>query len=66
VDSRKTLVPAPETPLKDKGPEHVDFVLMRENTGGIYTGIGGVTQKGTPVVVTATNRSTPGSRARVR
>ena len=23
-----------ETPLKDKGPEHIDFVVIRENTGG--------------------------------
>jgi hypothetical protein len=37
--------------LKDKGPEHIDFVVVRENTGGIYTGIGGVTQKGTPLEV---------------
>lgn len=42
------LYPNVETPLKDKGPEHIDFVVIRENTGGIYTGIGGVAQKGTP------------------
>jgi 3-isopropylmalate dehydrogenase len=41
------LYPNVETPLKDKGPEHIDFVVIRENTGGIYTGIGGATQKGT-------------------
>jgi 3-isopropylmalate dehydrogenase len=29
----------------------VDFVVVRENTGGIYTGIGDVTQKGTPLEV---------------
>jgi len=45
------LYPNVETPLKDKGPEHIDFVVVRENTGGIYTGIGGVTQKGTPLEV---------------
>jgi hypothetical protein len=45
------LYPNVETPLKDKGPEHVDFVVVRENTGGIYTGVGGVTQKGTPLEV---------------
>jgi 3-isopropylmalate dehydrogenase len=45
------LYPNVETPLKDKGPEHVDLVVVRENTGGIYTGIGGVTQKGTPLEV---------------
>jgi isocitrate/isopropylmalate dehydrogenase len=26
-------------------------VVVRENSGGIYTGIGGVTQKGTPLEV---------------
>jgi len=40
------LYPNVETPLKDKGPEHIDFVVVRENTGGIYTGVGGVTMKG--------------------
>jgi len=45
------LYPNVETPLKDKGPEHIDFVVVRENSGGIYTGIGGVTQKGTPLEV---------------
>ena len=45
------LYPNVETPLKDKGPEHIDFVVVRENTGGIYTGVGGVTQKGTPLEV---------------
>ncbi|HUX58554.1 MAG TPA: 3-isopropylmalate dehydrogenase [Bacteroidales bacterium] len=42
------LYPGVATPLKDKGPEHIDYVVVRENTGGIYTGIGGITQKGTP------------------
>ena len=41
------LYPNVETPLKDKGPEHIDFVVIRENTGGIYTGIGGSMQTGT-------------------
>jgi 3-isopropylmalate dehydrogenase len=35
------------TPLKDKGPKEIDYVVVRENTGGIYTGIGGISQKGT-------------------
>ena len=30
-----------DTPLKDKGPEDIDFVVVRENTEGIYTGAGG-------------------------
>ena len=41
------LYPNVETPLKDKGPEHIDFVVIRENTGGIYTGHGGATRVGT-------------------
>jgi 3-isopropylmalate dehydrogenase len=42
------LYPNVETPLRDKGPEHIDFVVIRENTGGIYTGHGGATRVGTP------------------
>ncbi len=42
------LYPGVETPLKDKGPEDIDYVVVRENTGGLYTGIGGFTMKGTP------------------
>jgi len=41
------LYPGVETVLKDKGPEHIDFVVIRENSGGIYTGQGGVSKKGT-------------------
>jgi 3-isopropylmalate dehydrogenase len=41
------LYPNVETPLKDKGPEEIDFVIVRENTGGIYTGMGGVSMAGT-------------------
>jgi len=42
------LYPNVETPLKDKGPDDIDFVVIRENTGGIYTSIGGATRVGTP------------------
>lgn len=35
-------------PLKDKKPEHIDFVVVRENNEGIYTGAGGLVFKGTP------------------
>ncbi len=42
------LYPGIDTPLKDKGPEDIDYVVVRENTGGLYTGIGGFTMKGTP------------------
>ena len=42
------LFPGVSTPLKDKGPNDIDFVVVRENTGDAYTGTGGVTMKGTP------------------
>jgi 3-isopropylmalate dehydrogenase len=41
------LYPNVATPIKDKNPEDVDFVVIRENSGGIYTGHGGVTREGT-------------------
>lgn len=42
------LYPGVETPLKDKGPEEIDFVVVRENTEGLYAGSGGFLRKGTP------------------
>lgn len=36
-----------DCPIKDKKPQDVDFVVIRENTGGVYTGIGGIQQKNT-------------------
>jgi 3-isopropylmalate dehydrogenase len=42
------LYPGVETPLKNKGPQDIDFVVVRENTGDAYTGTGGITMKGTP------------------
>ena len=42
------LYPNVETPLKDKGPEDIDFVVVRENTEGLYAGAGGVLKKNTP------------------
>jgi len=42
------LYPGVETPLRDKGPEHIDFIVVRENTEGLYTGSGGFLKKGTP------------------
>jgi 3-isopropylmalate dehydrogenase len=35
-------------PLKDKRPEQIDFVVVRENNEGLYTGAGGLVFKGTP------------------
>ncbi len=42
------LYPNVWTPLKDKGPAEIDFVVIRENTGGIYTGMGGASMVGSP------------------
>jgi 3-isopropylmalate dehydrogenase len=37
-----------DCPLKHKGPEDIDFVVIRENTEGLYAGAGGCLKKGTP------------------
>jgi 3-isopropylmalate dehydrogenase len=37
-----------DTPLKDKKPEDIDFVVVRENTEGLYAGAGGTLKYGTP------------------
>jgi 3-isopropylmalate dehydrogenase len=42
------LYPGVETPLRGKGREDIDFVVVRENTEGLYTGSGGFLKKGTP------------------
>ena len=42
------LYPGVECPLADKTPDDIDFVVVRENTEGLYTGSGGFTYKGTP------------------
>jgi 3-isopropylmalate dehydrogenase len=42
------LYPGVPTPLADKGPEQIDFVVVRENTEGLYAGAGGILKKGTP------------------
>jgi 3-isopropylmalate dehydrogenase len=42
------LFPGVWTPLRDKTPEQIDFVIIRENTESLYVGIGGFFKKGTP------------------
>jgi 3-isopropylmalate dehydrogenase len=42
------LYPGVETPLKDKGPTDINFVVVRENTEGAYSGMGGILKRGTP------------------
>jgi len=41
------LYPGVSSPLRDARPEDIDFVVVRENTEGLYTGMGGFAQKGT-------------------
>jgi 3-isopropylmalate dehydrogenase len=41
------LYPGVDCPLKNKGPEDIDYVVVRENTEGLYCGIGGNFKKGT-------------------
>lgn len=35
-------------PLKGKGPEDINFIVVRENTEGEYAAVGGITGEGTP------------------
>ena len=41
------LYPGVWTPVKDKGPEDIDFVVVRENNEGLYKGMGEFQNKGT-------------------
>ena len=40
-----------DCPLKDKGPEDIDFVIVRENTEDLYVGSGGFAHKNTDMEV---------------
>ena len=40
------LLKGVETPLKDKTPEDIDFVVVRENTEDLYIGVGGRASSG--------------------
>ena len=42
-------------PLKDKGPQDIDFVVVRENTEGLYSQVGGHLRKNTPDEVAIVN-----------
>ena len=42
------LLDARLCPLKDRTPADVDFVVLRENTEGLYVGVGGRFKAGTP------------------
>ncbi len=49
------LYPGVETPIKGKGPEDIDFVVVRENTEGLYAGVGGALRRGTEYEVATQN-----------
>lgn len=42
------LYPGVKTPLAGKGSKEIDFIVIRENTEGLYAGAGGNLKKGTP------------------
>jgi 3-isopropylmalate dehydrogenase len=42
------LLPGAVTPIRDKGPEDIDFLVIRENSEGLYAGGGGFFKMGTP------------------
>jgi len=42
------LFPGVETPIRGKGPDDIDLVVVRENNEDLYVGAGGFTRKGTP------------------
>ena len=62
------LYPGVDCPLKDKGPEDIDLVIVRENTEGLYTGSGGFLKKGTPdeVAIQTSNNTRKGVERCIR
>jgi 3-isopropylmalate dehydrogenase len=43
-----TLFPGVDTPIRGKGPDDIDFVVVRENNEDLYVGAGGFVRQGTP------------------
>jgi len=62
------LYPGVDTPLKDKGPDDIDFVVVRENTEGLYVGEGSFERKGTPqeVALQISRNTRPGVERCIR
>lgn len=40
------LLEGVETPIRDKGPEDIDYIVVRENSEDFYVGVGGRVKKG--------------------
>ena len=55
-------------PLKDKRPQDIDFVVVRENSEGLYKGMGEFQKKGTPeeVAIQISYNTRPGVERCVR
>jgi 3-isopropylmalate dehydrogenase len=49
------LYPGVECPIKGKGPGDIDYCCIRENSGGMYTGMGSLTHPGTKDEVAVQN-----------
>lgn len=48
VNARPVVLLDPRTcPLKDRTPHDVNFIVFRENTEGLYVGMGGIFKRGT-------------------
>ena len=43
------LLAGVESPLRDKAPGSIDFVVVRENSEGEYAGVGGRVHQGHPI-----------------
>ncbi len=42
------LFPGVEGPIRGKGPDDIDMIVVRENNEDLYVGAGGFARKGTP------------------
>jgi len=45
------ILPGIKSPLRDVGPERLDWVIVRENSEGEYAGVGGRAHQGSPLEV---------------
>ncbi|WP_165227958.1 3-isopropylmalate dehydrogenase [Aquisphaera insulae] len=62
------LYPGVQTPIRDKGPDDIDMLVVRENNEDLYVGAGGFTRKGTPeeVAIQTSVNTRPGVERCVR
>ena len=62
------LYPGVETPIRGKGPESIDMMVVRENNEDLYVGAGGFSRKGTAeeVAIQTSINTRPGVERCVR